>query len=184
MSKLTKSLMAALIMAGSAVQAQNSDPETGLNMGAPAAPEVYVKATHGDWTVQCVEVESAERCEIHYPLTAPNGSSIGQLAFFPVPEGGEAVAGVRAFVPLGVLLSEPLLIAVDDGVPRAYPYTVCDQQVCMAQFGFRAQDLEAFVTGTKGIVAITPFQSADNGPMMIEVNLEGFGDAVASMNGE
>ena len=43
---------------------------------------------------------------------------------------------------------------------------------------------EAFLNGTTGIVAVTPFQSAENGPMMLEIPLEGFGDAIAAMNAQ
>lgn len=182
---LPKSLLAALFFTGSAALAQDTETASDLNLGEPVGPELYVKDIIGSWEVQCINVaEGPERCQMNQRLMGPGGNQIAEISIFPVNDGGEAVAGATIAVPLMTALNQPLLIAVDDSVPRQYPYSVCNPQFCVAQVGFRVQEVEAFKEGTMGIIAITAFEAPQDGPIMIEMPLDGFTAAFEAINGE
>ena len=54
----------------------------------------------------------------------------------PLPQGEEAEAGVTIITPLETLLTEQIVMRVDEAQPERYPFTFCAAVGCVARIGF------------------------------------------------
>ena len=76
-------------------------------------------------------------------------------------------------VPLETLLTENLLLSVDGGKAKVYPFTFCSTIGCVARIGFTAAEVEQFKKGAKGVVTIVPVVAPDQ-KVTVELSLKGF----------
>lgn len=167
------------------------DLSMGVDVGAPAGEikpgDTYVVASFEAWQQRCIKTElSADPCQLYQLLKDKDGNSVAELSFFSLPEGSEgpAVAGATFIAPLETLLTEGLRLTVDSNKTRAYPFTVCTQQGCVARLGFSAEEVAMFKKGNLATMAIVPFVAPDQ-QVGLEVSLAGFTagfDAVTAAN--
>lgn len=166
-----------------------ADPTGGLSMGAEVGGEspIYTAATFEAWEQRCEKTGAgADPCQLYQLLKDAEGNSVAEFAMFSLPEGasGPAVAGANFIAPLETLLTEGLVITIDGGKPRAYPFTVCTNIGCVARIGFTAEEIAAFKKGGKASFSITPFVAPDQ-KVALDVSLKGFTagyDAMAAAN--
>lgn len=155
--------------------------DTGLSMGQEvgAAPEVgdtYVAAKFDAWEQRCVKTSlGADPCQLYQLLKDGEGNNVAELSFFSLPEGSEgpAVAGATFIAPLETLLTTGLALKVDDGKPRAYPFTFCGQMGCVARLGFTAEEVAEFKRGANTLLTIVPFVAPDR-KVELTASLKGF----------
>ena len=103
----------------------------------PAIGEGYLREKYGEWELRCIkaEVMKDEECRVFNFLVDQDGNTIAQLDMQFLSTGGKAVAGVDIATPLGSLLTAQVVLKIDAGKAKRYPYTWCDQQGCYARFG-------------------------------------------------
>jgi invasion protein IalB len=74
------------------------------------------------------------------------------------------------------LLTEQLMISVDGGAAKKYPFRFCTQQGCFAQIGFTAAELDAFKKGKEASLVIVPRVAPDQ-QVTLTMSLSGFTSA-------
>jgi invasion protein IalB len=145
--------------------------------GAPAAPSIgqtYTAAAFDAWEQRCVKTESgADPCQLYQLLKDAQGNSVAEISMFALPEGGQAAAGATIVAPLETLLSEQLVLQIDEGKAKVYPFTWCSQIGCIARVGFLAEEVEQFKKGAKATITIVPVVAPDQ-KVVVEVSLKGF----------
>lgn len=184
---------ATLIALGAPVFAQDAtttDPaaegqtatDLGLDMGtSPGAAQggqlqagqFYIRQEFGDWAMRCVAIpDGPDPCELYQLLNGADGP-VAEFSVFPLPEGGQAVAGATVVAPLETLLTEGLVLAVDGGAPRQYEFSYCNRAGCVARIGLTADDLAAFKRGNAASLRIVPAAAPDQ-PFDLAISLTGF----------
>ena len=139
--------------------------------------ETYVKATHGDWDLQCLKVpegvEAEEPCQMYQLLKDENGGSVAEVSVFRLANGGQVAAGGTFVVPLETLLTQKLTIAVDGGQAKSYDFSFCTQVGCYARVGFTADDVSRFKAGSAAKITIVPALAPDQ-KVELDMSLSGF----------
>lgn len=190
----TLSLSAAVIMAGVSLgQAQDSTapaadateqpadgatPE-GLSMGTDAAAtdgigSTYVEASFEAWEQRCIRTEDgSDPCQLYQLLRDAEGNALAEFSMFNLPAGGQAAAGATVIVPLETLLTENLLLGIDGGTAKVYPFTFCSSIGCIARIGFTADEVAQFKKGAKATLTIVPAVAPDQ-KVSADLSLKGF----------
>jgi len=167
----------------------------GLSMGAEVdaveAPptqetaqvgETYLLANFEQWEQRCIKTEDgSDPCQLYQLLKDQDGNSVAEFSMFALPPGGEAAAGATVVVPLETLLTSNLLIAVDGGKAKVYPFTFCAQIGCISRVGFTADEVAQFKKGAAATMTIVPAVAPDQ-KVTLAISLKGFTagyDAVA-----
>lgn len=159
----------------------------GLSMGAetntPPAPKTQENAAIGEtylsqaiesWEVRCVKMEDgSDPCQLYQLLKDAQGTSVAEISMFALPEGGQAVAGATVIAPLETLLTANLLISIDGGKAKIYPFTFCATLGCIARVGFTAEELGQFKKGAKAVMTIVP-AAAPEQKVALDISLKGF----------
>ena len=155
----------------------------GLSMGTEIDPDgqpvdgpgtTYIEANFDAWEQRCVRTEDgADPCQLYQLLKDPQGNAVAEFSMFNLPAGGQAAAGATVIVPLETLLTENLLLAVDGGKAKVYPFTFCSTIGCVARIGFTAAEVEQFKKGAKAVVTIVPVVAPDQ-KVTVDLSLKGF----------
>ena len=163
--------------ATTATETATEDPANTFPTGQadPNGPgSVYLAAEHGDWDVRCVKTEDgSDPCQMYQLLTGAEGNALAEIAIFPLPAGGDAVAGANFIAPLGTLLTEALRLGVDGANQKVYPFTWCDNGGCVARVGLTAEEVASFKKGASLKATIVPV-GASTEKVDVTVSLKGF----------
>ena len=161
-------------------QAAPADPAEGLDMGTPlddgvtAVGENYTLETFDDWSLRCIKAaEGPDPCQLYQLLLDADGNAVAEILMFPLPPGSRAAAGATIVAPLETLLTEQVVITVDGGTAKTYPFTFCNAGGCVSRVGFTAEDVAAFKAGSAATLrivhALAPDQVYD-----LKISLKGF----------
>ena len=150
----------------------------GLSMGSPeggtAPGQPYVKETFSAWELRCVAAPNrGEICQLYQLLKDGEGNSVAEFNMFPLPNGGQAVAGANIVTPLETLLTAQLRLSVDGGQAKRYPYSFCSQVGCFARIGLTPEEVGQFRAGASAQVTIVP-AAAPNETVDLSLSLAGF----------
>ncbi|MCU0817436.1 MAG: invasion associated locus B family protein [Cypionkella sp.] len=170
--------------AAPAVFAQEAPPADAaapdnLSMGTEAQPadgpgSTYVEQTFEAWEQRCVRAEDGnDPCQLYQLLRDAEGNAVAEFSMFNLPAGGQAAAGATVIVPLETLLTENLLLAVDGGTAKVYPFTFCAPIGCIARIGFTAEEVAQFRAGAKATLTIVPVVAPDQ-KVSLDLSLAGF----------
>jgi invasion protein IalB len=163
---------------GADAPAANADISV-LDTGEPvndaaSNDNTYVKATHGDWAVQCLRVqEGPEPCQMYQLLKDENGGNVAEVSIFRLINGGQVEAGGTFVVPLETLLTEKLNVRVDSGQAKRYDFSFCTTVGCYARVGFTVEDVASFRRGNVANVTIVPALAPDQ-RVNVTMSLTGF----------
>ena len=148
----------------------------------PQIGDGYLREKHAAWEVRCIKAEDveAEECRLFNLLDDPDGNAIAQIDMQALPKGGKAVAGIDIATPLGSLLTAQVIVKIDAGKAKRYPYTWCDQLGCYARFGMTGAEIAAMKKGAKAAVVISSVAAPDK-PPNLELSLAGFTAAWAAI---
>ncbi|WP_240790418.1 invasion associated locus B family protein [Rhodobacter sp. SY28-1] len=147
----------------------------------------YTAANFEAWEQRCVRTESGvDPCQLYVLLKDQEGNSVAEFTMFNLPKGSEgpAVAGATFIAPLETLLTAGMMMQIDAGKPKAYPFTFCTQIGCVARIGFTAEEIAQMKQGANALISIVPFVSPDK-KVELTVSLKGFTagyDAVTAAN--
>ena len=165
---------------GAAPDTTPADPAEGLDMGTPlddgqpAVGEAYTRETFGDWSLQCMKApEGPDPCQLYQLLRDGDGNAVAEILMFPLPPGSRAAAGATIVAPLETLLTEQVVITVDGGTAKTYPFTFCNAGGCVSRAGFTAEDVAAFKAGAAATLRIVPAAAPDQ-VVELTISLSGF----------
>ncbi|WP_370232325.1 invasion associated locus B family protein [Cognatishimia sp.] len=172
MKKLFSFMASALVVASTSAFAQETNSDEGLSLGTPAAPKVTQEVI-GDWTLNCRSNGEREICEMFQLLTQTDGAPAVAVTLFPVVGQGQAVAGANMIAPLETLLTAQLSIAVDENLPRVYPFAFCNANGCLSRVGLTQEDLASYKAGGVATISIVPAAQPDR-LVQVQMSLKGF----------
>lgn len=146
------------------------------------AGQTYTAETFDDWDMMCVKAaEGPEPCEIGQLILDQNSTPVADVRVFPLPPGTQAIAGATFVTPLGVMLPNGMVFAVDDKKPKQYPFAFCSNVGCVARVGFTALELESLRSGSNGKITIRMINNPGQ-PIDIGLSLKGFSAAFAALS--
>ena len=150
---------------------ENGQP---VRAAADGVGTAYSQAKFEAWEQRCIRTEDgSDPCQLYQLLMDSEGNAVAEFSMFNLPAGGQAVAGATVIVPLETLLTENLLMAVDGGKAKVYPFTFCSAIGCVARIGFTAAEIEQFKKGAKAVMTIVPVVAPDQ-KVTVELSLKGF----------
>ncbi len=152
---------------------------TGTELG-PQVGETYRVSTHGDWELRCIEAgqdaegnDAKDPCQLYQLLQDQNGNSVAEINLFNLVGDENLAAGATIVTPLETLLTRQVVLSVDGGRPKAYPFTFCTEIGCFARVGFTEGDVSAFRRGNAAKIVIVPAQAPDQ-TVELTMSLTGF----------
>jgi invasion protein IalB len=170
------SLLAGPVMAQTSTTADSpvSALSTGEVITEDGIGESYIGNTHGDWEMVCVrDDDGPDPCQMYQLLRDSEGNATAEVTMFPLPPGGEAVAGATILTPLETLLTAQLVMQVDGGAAKRYPFTFCAVIGCIARVGFTAEEVDAFRRGARATWSLVPVAAPDQS-VDLNMSLIGF----------
>lgn len=142
---------------------------------APAAGQVYVAETFGDWELRCItpQDDAQARCNLYQLLNNSDNAPVAEISLFALPEGGEAVAGANVTAPLETLLTQQLAIRIGENEPRFYPFSYCNAGGCIARIGLTQTDVDLMSAGDTAVMRLVP-AAAPEQEVLLTLSLAGF----------
>jgi invasion protein IalB len=143
-------------------------PDTLRAQQAAPAPE-----TPSAWRVECTgDGKSLECRAIQQIFQMPSRQLVASVAarYAPETKGGQ----ISILLPLGLNLTEPVLVKVDNGAPERQPIQTCNNVGCLVTMAAPEKLLAAMRTGTDLKLTV---QDANKKPIELALPLLGFGIA-------
>lgn len=155
-------------------------PEADAGAAPAQEPEVMevVRDTFGDWQVRCAP--DGEECFLYQLALDGEKNPVAEVSLVKLPAGGEAVAGVTIVTPLGTLLTNGLLLQIDTGETRQYPFVWCSQVGCFSRFALAQTSIDAMKRGKTGKLTLVSIGNPQQ-PVILNLSLTGFTDAFNSL---
>ncbi|HEY3639843.1 MAG TPA: invasion associated locus B family protein [Xanthobacteraceae bacterium] len=160
MGRPARHLAASMVLAGAIALMQAGQPRAQAAQG-PAA-----------WRVECIGDGKTLECRAIQQIVNPNRQLIAQVQVRYAPEAKAAVMSIQ--LPLGLNLTEPVLIKVDNGPPERQPIQTCDNNGCLASLTMNDKFLASLRTGADLKLTV---QDASKKPIEMSLPLLGFGIA-------
>ena len=140
----------------------------------PQVGSYYVKSTHNDWSLRCINTDqNKDPCELYQLMKDAEGNSVAEMTLIPLTNG-EVAAGATLVAPLETDLIRGLGFAVDSGQAREYPFSFCAPVGCVSRMGFTAAELNQLKRGGKATVTLMPFGGDPKNPVELNLSLAGF----------
>ena len=137
-----------------------------------------VKDTFGDWQVRCAP--DGDECFMYQLAVDQAKNPVAEVSILKLPEQSEADAGVTVVTPLGTLLTTGVIVEVDGGEKRQYPFAWCSQVGCFARFGLDKPRIDALRRGKAGKITLVSVGRPE-APVVLDVSLSGFTAAFDSL---
>ncbi|AWN17334.1 invasion associated locus B family protein [Salinisphaera sp. LB1] len=148
--------------------AQNS------NAAAGKSGQNNVKITHyDDWEVRCPKSGKKNECEMTQLVKSPDsGKPIMRVVMGYPPQIN--TAAMIFILPLGTRLAPGVQLSVDGDQPRRFPFQICLEQGCRADFPIKNSLLNKLKHGHTAQVTIV---GPKGDQIKLKVSLSGFTDA-------
>ncbi len=152
----------------------------GAGDGSPAKPEVMevVRDTFGDWQVRCAP--DGNECFMYQLAVDEAKNPVAEVSILKLPDASEADAGVTVVTPLGTLLTSGLVLQIDTGEKRQYPFAWCSQVGCFSRFGLAKPTLDGMKRGKAGSITLISVGKPES-PVTLALSLSGFTAAYDSL---
>jgi invasion protein IalB len=137
-----------------------------------------VKDTFGDWQVRCAP--DGDECFMYQLASDERKNPVAEVSILKLPEQSEAAAGVTVVTPLGTLLTTGVILQVDSGEKRQYPFAWCSQVGCFARFGLTKPSIDVLKRGKAGEITLVSVGRPDH-PVVLDLSLSGFTAAFDSL---
>ena len=132
----------------------------------------------GDWEVRCAK--GTEECFMFQAVFDPQNNPVAEVNMVKLSDEEDAAAGVTVLTPLGTLLPAGLVVQIDEGEARQYPYSWCTAVGCLARYGLTDQSVNAMKRGRVANIRLTSFVAPEQ-PITLGMSLTGFTDAYNSL---
>ncbi|OYW58014.1 MAG: hypothetical protein B7Z31_08700 [Rhodobacterales bacterium 12-65-15] len=144
--------------------------------GSDKIGSTYTAATFEAWEQRCVRTESGvDPCQLYMLVKDAEGNATAEFTIFglPVSETNPAAAGGTFIAPLETLLTAGLMLQVDAGTEKGYPFTFCTDIGCIARLGFTPEEVAEMKAGAAIRAVIVPFVAPDD-KVELTISLKGF----------
>jgi invasion protein IalB len=136
--------------------------------------ETYLATRFELWEQRCIKTaDGSDPCQLYQLLKDNTGNDVAEVSLFAMAPGNQAAAGASVVVPLETLLTRNLVIAIDGGETKVYPFTFCASLGCVARVGFTEAELTQLKAGAQATVTIVPAAAPDQ-TVALTLSLKGF----------
>ena len=143
-------------------------------MSEPQKMEPYIKKRFENWTHKCIKpVNSIERCEANQIIFNQKQQPVAEISIIKLPKGQVAAAAATIIVPLETILSEGLVLAIQELEPKKYQFKFCNSLGCYSQIGLTDDEVEALKRKEKASIFLKHISSGDQ-QIVIPMSLDGF----------
>ena len=143
-------------------------------MSEPQKMEPYIKERFENWTLKCIKpVNSIERCEANQIIFNQIQQPVAEISIIKLPKGQVAAAAATIIVPLETILSEGLVLAIQELEPKKYQFKFCNSLGCFSQIGLTDDEVEALKRKEKASIFLKHISSGDQ-QIVIPMSLDGF----------
>ena len=143
-------------------------------MSEPQKKEPYIKERFENWTLKCIKpVNSIERCEANQIIFNQKQQPVAEISIIKLPKGQVAAAAATIIVPLETILSEGLVLAIQELEPKKYQFKFCNSLGCYSQIGLTDDEVEALKRKGKASIFLKHISSGDQ-QIVIPMSLDGF----------
>lgn len=125
----------------------------------------------GDWEVRCDAASG--NCFMYQLARDADLNPVSEMTIVPLPEGGEAALGVTVITPLGTMLNEGVVMQIDSGTARQYPFNWCTRSGCYARFGLTPGEVNSMKAGATARLRLLSVSAPDQ-PVILQLSLRGF----------
>ena len=137
-----------------------------------------IRETFGDWQVRCAP--EGNECFIYQLALDSSDNPVAEVSILKLPAEAEADAGVTIVTPLGTLLPNGVVMQIDSGEQRQYPFAWCSQVGCFARFGLANTTVTAMKRGNAGSITLVSVGAPET-PVRLALSLTGFTAAYNSL---
>lgn len=159
------------------VEPETTAPPAPAQDPTEADPRIDIRE-FGDWELRC-EVESGN-CFIYQLARDEALNPVSEISIVALPEDSEAAAGATVITPLGTDLTEGVVMQIDQGSARQYPFNWCTRSGCYSRFGLTEGEVDAMRRGAQALIRIVSI-SAPEQPVVLNFSLTGFTAAFEAM---
>ena len=143
-------------------------------MSDPQQTEPYIKERFDNWTLKCIKpVNSIERCEANQIIFNQKQQPVAEISIIKLPKGQVAAAAATIIAPLETILSEGLVLAIQELEPKKYQFKFCNSLGCYSQIGLTDDEVEALKKKEKASIVLKHISSGDQ-QIVIPMSLNGF----------
>ena len=143
-------------------------------MSEPQQTEPYIKERFENWTLKCIKpVNSIERCEANQIIFNQKQQPVAEISIIKLPKGQVAAAAATIIVPLETILSEGLVLAIQELEPKKYQFKFCNSLGCYSQIGLTDDEVKALKKKEKASISLKHISSGDQ-QIVIPMSLAGF----------
>ena len=143
-------------------------------MSEPQKTEPYIKERFENWSLKCIKtVNSIERCEANQIIFNQKQQPVAEISIIKLPKGQIAAAAATIIVPLETILSEGLVLAIQELEPKKYQFKFCNSLGCYSQIGLTDDEVEALKRKEKASIFLKHISSGDQ-QIVIPMSLDGF----------
>tara|TARA_B100000674_G_scaffold305158_1_gene253382 strand:- start:191 stop:793 length:603 start_codon:yes stop_codon:yes gene_type:complete len=136
--------------------------------------EPYIKERFENWTLKCItSVNSIERCEANQIIFNQKQQPVAEISIIKLPKGQVAAAAATIIVPLETILSEGLILAIQELEPKKYQFKFCNSLGCYSQIGLTNDEVEALKRVKKASIFLKHISSGDQ-QIVLPMSLDGF----------
>ena len=143
-------------------------------MSEPQKTEPYIKERFENWSLKCIKpVNSIERCEANQIIFNQKQQPVAEISIIKLPKGQVAAAAATIIVPLETILSEGLVLAIQELEPKKYQFKFCNSLGCYSQIGLTDDEVEALKRKEKASIFLKHISSGDQ-QIVLPMSLDGF----------
>lgn len=143
-------------------------------MSEPQKTEPYIKERFENWSLKCIKtVNSIERCEANQIIFNQKQQPVAEISIIKLPKGQVAAAAATIIVPLETILSEGLVLSIQELEPKKYQFKFCNSLGCYSQIGLTDDEVEALKRKEKASIFLKHISSGDQ-QIVIPMSLDGF----------
>ena len=143
-------------------------------VGKPQELQPYIKETNKDWNLKCIAPKnSIERCEANQIIVNDKKQPVAEISIFKLSDNQVAEAAATIIVPLETILSEGLILAIQDLEPKKYQFKFCNRLGCYSQIGLIKEEVEALKNNERASIYLKHISSGDQ-QVIIPISLDGF----------
>ncbi|MBB5220650.1 invasion protein IalB [Amaricoccus macauensis] len=153
-------------------------PDAAAGNPAQQEPMEIVKETFGDWQVRCAP--EGNDCFLYQLALDQDKNPVAEVSLLKLPASAEAAAGATVVSPLGTLLTTGVVLQVDGGEKRSYPFAWCSQVGCFSRFGLSQQSIDSLKRGNSVTLSLVSVNRPEE-PVSLAVSLKGFTAAFDSL---
>ena len=140
----------------------------------PQQTEPYIKERFENWVLKCIRpVNSIERCEANQIIFNQKQQPVAEISIIKLPKSQVAAAAATIIVPLETILSEGLVLAIQELEPKKYQFKFCNSLGCYSQIGLTEDEVEALKKKKKASIFLKHISSGDQ-QIVIPMSLNGF----------